>query len=82
MIKRIHSGGVFEGKIGYCRVVVAGGFAHVAGIVFALMALWTFRRYAVPIICFVYIAFPLLRYAGVPFRQAEKTPPASSGKVA
>jgi enamine deaminase RidA (YjgF/YER057c/UK114 family) len=32
-IKRIHSGGEFEKKIGYCRVVVAGGFAHVAGTV-------------------------------------------------
>ena len=35
MIKRIKSGGVFEEKIGYCRVVVAGGFAHVAGTVAA-----------------------------------------------
>jgi enamine deaminase RidA (YjgF/YER057c/UK114 family) len=33
MIKRIHSGGEFEGKIGYCRAVVAGGFVHVAGTV-------------------------------------------------
>ena len=28
---RIASGGPFEQKIGYCRAVVAGGFAHVAG---------------------------------------------------
>lgn len=33
MIKRISSGGEFEAKLGYCRVVVAGGFAHVAGTV-------------------------------------------------
>jgi len=33
MIQRISSGGEFEGKIGYCRAVVAGGFAHVAGTV-------------------------------------------------
>jgi len=33
MIKRIHSGGAFEAKIGYCRAVVAGGFVHVAGTV-------------------------------------------------
>lgn len=33
MIKRIHSGGEFEAKIGYCRAVVAGGFAFVAGTV-------------------------------------------------
>lgn len=33
MIKRIHSGGEFEPKIGYCRAVVAGGFVHVAGTV-------------------------------------------------
>ncbi|MGB1234966.1 MAG: RidA family protein [Planktomarina sp.] len=33
MIKRIHSGGPFEEKIGYCRTVVAGGFAHLAGTV-------------------------------------------------
>lgn len=33
MIKRIHSGGEFEEKIGYCRAVVAGGFVHVAGCV-------------------------------------------------
>lgn len=33
MIKRIHSGGEFEAKIGYCRAVVAGGFVHVAGTV-------------------------------------------------
>ena len=33
MIKRIKSGGVFEDKIGYCRVVAAGGFAFVSGTV-------------------------------------------------
>ncbi len=33
MIKRIHSGGEFEAKIGYCRAVVAGGMVHVAGTV-------------------------------------------------
>jgi enamine deaminase RidA (YjgF/YER057c/UK114 family) len=33
MIQRISSGGEFETKIGYCRAVVAGGFAHVAGTV-------------------------------------------------
>ncbi len=32
-MKRIHSGGEFEAKIGYCRAVVAGGFFHVAGTV-------------------------------------------------
>ncbi len=32
-ITRIHSGSEFEGKIGYCRAVVAGGFVHVAGTV-------------------------------------------------
>ena len=32
-IRRIHSGGEFEPKIGYCRAVVAGGFVHVAGTV-------------------------------------------------
>lgn len=32
-ITRIHSGGAFEPKIGYCRAVVAGGFVHVAGTV-------------------------------------------------
>jgi enamine deaminase RidA (YjgF/YER057c/UK114 family) len=32
-ITRIHSGGPFEAKIGYCRAVVAGGFVHVAGTV-------------------------------------------------
>ncbi|MGJ8616695.1 MAG: Rid family hydrolase [Sulfitobacter sp.] len=30
-IKRIHSGGPFEEKVGYCRAVVAGGWVHVAG---------------------------------------------------
>lgn len=30
-MKRIHSGGAFEEKLGYCRAVVAGGFVHVAG---------------------------------------------------
>lgn len=33
MIKRIHSGGEFETKLGYCRAVVAGGWVHVAGTV-------------------------------------------------
>lgn len=33
MIRRIHSGGAYEPKIGYCRAVVAGGFVHVAGTV-------------------------------------------------
>lgn len=32
-IKRVHSGGEFEAKVGYCRAVVAGGFVHVAGTV-------------------------------------------------
>ena len=32
-MKRIHSGGEFEGKLGYCRAVVANGFVHVAGTV-------------------------------------------------
>lgn len=32
-IKRIHSGGPYEEKIGYCRAVVAGGWVHVAGTV-------------------------------------------------
>ena len=32
-IRRIHSGGAYEAKIGYCRAVVAGGFVHVAGTV-------------------------------------------------
>ena len=30
-MKRIHSGGEYEPKIGYCRAVVAGGWVHVAG---------------------------------------------------
>mgnify|MGYP001802249594 FL=1 len=32
-ITRIHSGGEFEPKIGYCRAVVANGWVHVAGTV-------------------------------------------------
>ncbi|MEM6941220.1 MAG: Rid family hydrolase [Pseudomonadota bacterium] len=32
-IKRIHSGGAYEARVGYCRAVVAGGFVHVAGTV-------------------------------------------------
>lgn len=32
-IKRIHSGGEFETKVGYCRAVVANGMVHVAGTV-------------------------------------------------
>ena len=32
-IRRIHSGGIFEPKVGYCRAVVAGGFIHVSGTV-------------------------------------------------
>ncbi|WP_187428788.1 hypothetical protein ROLI_017660 [Roseobacter fucihabitans] len=32
-IRRIKSGGIFEEKIGYCRVVVAGGWVYVAGTV-------------------------------------------------
>lgn len=30
-IRRIHSGGPFEAKIGYCRAVVAGDYIHVSG---------------------------------------------------
>ena len=30
-MQRIHSGGPFEAKVGYCRAVVAGGLVHVAG---------------------------------------------------
>lgn len=33
MIRRIHSGGIFEQKVGYCRAVVAGGMVHVSGTV-------------------------------------------------
>ncbi|WP_420010583.1 RidA family protein [Tateyamaria sp.] len=32
-MKRISTGGEFEGKVGYCRAVVAGGWVHVAGTV-------------------------------------------------
>ncbi len=32
-VRRIHSGGEFESRVGYCRAVVAGGFVHVAGTV-------------------------------------------------
>lgn len=32
-IRRIHSGGGYEPKVGYCRAVVAGGFVHVSGTV-------------------------------------------------
>lgn len=32
-LKRISSGGEYEGKVGYCRAVVAGGWVHVAGTV-------------------------------------------------
>lgn len=32
-IIRIHSGGAFEPKVGYCRAVVAGDWVHVAGTV-------------------------------------------------
>lgn len=32
-IQRHKSGGIFEDKIGYARVVVAGGWVHVAGTV-------------------------------------------------
>ncbi len=35
-IKRIHSGGPFEEKIGYCRAVVAGDWVHVSGTVCGL----------------------------------------------
>ncbi len=31
MIRRIHSGGEYEKKVGYCRAVVANGFVFVAG---------------------------------------------------
>ncbi|MEM1005987.1 MAG: RidA family protein [Pseudomonadota bacterium] len=31
MIRRIHSGGEYEQKVGYCRAVVANGFVFVAG---------------------------------------------------
>lgn len=30
-MRRIHSGGEYEGRIGYCRAVVAGDWVHVAG---------------------------------------------------
>lgn len=32
-IRRIHSGGVYESQVGYCRAVVAGGLVHVSGTV-------------------------------------------------
>ena len=32
-IRRIHSGGPYEARVGYARAVVAGGFVHVAGTV-------------------------------------------------
>lgn len=34
-IRRIHSGGAFEPKVGYCRAVVAGDWVHVSGTVAA-----------------------------------------------
>ena len=56
-------------------------FAHVVGIVFGLMALWTVRWYSIPIVALLYAAFPLLRYAWLPFSQSAKAPQATSGKV-
>lgn len=35
MIRRIPSGGAYEGRVGYCRAVVAGGMVHVSGTVAA-----------------------------------------------
>ncbi|MCY4178664.1 MAG: RidA family protein [Litoreibacter sp.] len=32
-IKRIHSGGPYEPKVGYCRAVVAGGWVYLSGTV-------------------------------------------------
>lgn len=32
-VRRISSGGQYEGRIGYCRAVVAGGQVHVSGTV-------------------------------------------------
>ena len=32
-MRRISSGGIYEGKIGYSRAVVAGGMVHISGTV-------------------------------------------------
>ena len=56
-------------------------FAHVVGIVFVAMGLWTVRWYSVPILCFAYAAFPLCRYLFSLLRDWGPWRPTSSGKA-
>jgi CDP-diacylglycerol--serine O-phosphatidyltransferase len=56
-------------------------FPHMVAIVFVLMALWSVRWYSIPIVCFLYAAYPLGRYAWQPFRHAKKLSPAPPGKA-
>lgn len=56
-------------------------FAHVVAIVCGVMAVWAVRWYSIPILCLLYAAYPLLKYAWLPFRHAGKATHRSSGEV-
>jgi len=53
-------------------------FAHVVAVVFALMTLLTVRWYAIPIVCFLYAAFPAVRQMWSWIRRAKRFSSASS----
>jgi CDP-diacylglycerol---serine O-phosphatidyltransferase len=56
-------------------------FPHMVAIVFLIMTLWTARSFSVPIVCFLYIAYPLWHYAWLAFRHVKKLAPTHPGKT-
>lgn len=56
-------------------------FAHLVGIVFVAMGLWTVRWYSVPIVCFLYAGYPPIRYLFRLVRRWSSRRSATSGEV-
>lgn len=73
-------------RVGYPHVVSQllrrkRSFAHVVAIVFLAMGLWTVRWYSVPILCFTYAAWPLVRYFGLQMSSKVMRRSASGSKT-
>lgn len=75
--------GLMVSRIPYPHIVtqlVRGrrSFAHVVGLVFAIMTLVTLRWYVVPLVCCLYAVFPAIHYLWLLYRlrsQARQSPP-------
>jgi CDP-diacylglycerol--serine O-phosphatidyltransferase len=56
-------------------------FTHIVGLLFAIMALLMTRWFAVPIICFLYVAIPAFRFGWHYFRERQISKPKQRGAM-